>query len=144
MPNLRFYNTLTHQIEPFSPAEALLPTEPLDPGKNSRGLVTMYNCGPTVYDFAHIGNFKTFLFSDVLRRFLELVGYDVHQVMNLTDVGHMTEDQLADGGGEDKMQVAAQRSDRTGEPHAVVNLKLDFKSRSSTSTRSSKTPSCWA
>ena len=107
MLELRFYNTLTHRQEPFTP---------IQPGK-----VSMYNCGPTVYDFAHIGNFKTFLFSDVLRRFLELVGYDVHQVMNLTDVGHMTEDQLADGGGEDKMEVAAQRlaaAKKQGDAHA--------------------------
>lgn len=107
MPDLRFYNTLTNKVEPF---------EPIEPGK-----VSMYNCGPTVYDFAHIGNFKTFLFADVLRRFLELVGYDVHQVMNLTDVGHMTEDQIADGGGEDKMEVAAQRlaaAKKSGDAHA--------------------------
>lgn len=92
---IRFYNTLTRRVEPF---------EPIDPPH-----VFMYNCGPTVYDYAHIGNFKTFLFADVLRRFLELMGYNVHQVMNLTDVGHMTEDQLADGGGQDKMQVAMTR-----------------------------------
>jgi len=95
MPDIRFYNTLTHQAEVF---------EPIDPPK-----VYMYNCGPTVYDFAHIGNFRAFAFADLIRRFLELVGYNVHQVMNLTDVGHMTEDQLADGGGEDKMEVAARR-----------------------------------
>ncbi len=93
--NIRFYNTLTHQVENFAP---LNPPE-----------VYMYNCGPTVYDFAHIGNFRAFVFADVLRRFLELVGYNVHQVMNITDVGHMTEDQVADGAGLDKMQVAAQR-----------------------------------
>ena len=93
--DIRFYNTLTHQTESF---------EPIEPGK-----VTMYNCGPTVYDYAHIGNFRAFLFADLLRRFLELAGYDVHQVMNITDVGHMTEDQLADGGGEDKMEAAAKR-----------------------------------
>ncbi len=93
--DIRFHNTLTRRIEPF---------EPLDPP-----LVTMYNCGPTVYDFQHIGNFRSFLFADVLRRFLELAGYRVHQVMNLTDVGHMTEDDVADGRGEDKMQVASAR-----------------------------------
>ncbi len=92
---IRFYNTLTHRLETFAP---------IDPPN-----VYMYNCGPTVYDFSHIGNFKTLLFADVLRRFLELAGYTVHQVMNITDVGHMTEDELADGGGEDKMQVAMQR-----------------------------------
>ncbi|MDP6152072.1 MAG: cysteine--tRNA ligase [Phycisphaeraceae bacterium] len=91
----RFYNTLTNSIELFTPIDS--------------PRVSMYNCGPTVYDYVHIGNFKTFLFADVLRRFLELAGCDVHQVMNLTDVGHMTEDQFADGGGEDKMAVAAAR-----------------------------------
>ncbi len=93
--DIKFYNTLTHAIERFEP---LAPPE-----------VAMYNCGPTVYDYAHIGNFRSFLFADVLRRFLELAGYKVNQVMNLTDVGHMTEDQVADGAGEDKMQVAAAR-----------------------------------
>ena len=92
---IRFYNTLTRRVEPF---------QPIDPPE-----VFMYNCGLTVYDYGHIGNFRTFIFADVLRRFLELAGYRVHQVMNITDVGHMTEDQLADGGGEDKMRVGAQR-----------------------------------
>ncbi len=93
--DIRFYNSLTHQMETF---------QPVQPGR-----VAMYNCGPTVYDYAHIGNFRSFVFADVLRRFLELSGYEVDQVMNITDVGHMTEDQLADGGGEDKMQLAARR-----------------------------------
>ncbi|MCC7192348.1 MAG: cysteine--tRNA ligase [Phycisphaeraceae bacterium] len=109
---IRFYNTLTHQMEEFTPSEP--------------PLVTMYNCGPTVYDFAHIGNFRAFVFADVLRRFLELSGFDVRQVMNLTDVGHMTDDQLADGGGEDKMQLAANRlkaAKKQGVAHAanIVN-----------------------
>jgi len=107
-PDIKFYNTLTNRIESFVPVEA--------------GRVFMYNCGPTVYDFAHIGNFKSFLFSDVLRRFLELMGFDVHQVMNLTDVGHMTEDDQADGGGEDKMQAAGQRlkeAKKSGDAHAA-------------------------
>jgi len=62
-----------------------------------------------VYDFAHIGNFRAFLNADVLRRTLESIGYDVQQVMNITDVGHMTYDDVADGGGEDKMEVASMR-----------------------------------
>jgi cysteinyl-tRNA synthetase len=69
---LRLYNTLSHQIDAF---------EPLQPGR-----VSMYTCGPTVYNYAHIGNFRTFLFEDLLRRWLEASGYDVFQVMNLTDV----------------------------------------------------------
>jgi len=92
---LQFYNTLTRQVEPF---------QPIQPGK-----VAMYNCGPTVYDYAHIGNFRSFLFADLLRRTLELHGLEVEQVMNITDVGHMTEDQVADGSGEDKMQLAMRR-----------------------------------
>ena len=92
---IRFYNTLTSQTEEFQPVEDRF--------------VRMYSCGPTVYDFAHIGNFRSFLFADLIRRFLELVGYDVQHVMNITDVGHMTDDAVADGAGEDKMQVAAKR-----------------------------------
>ncbi len=73
---LRFYNTLTRRQEPFQSLE--------------RGRVRMYTCGPTVYDYAHIGNFRTFLFEDVLRRTLRLFGYQVTQVMNLTDVDDRT------------------------------------------------------
>jgi cysteinyl-tRNA synthetase len=72
MTPIRFHNTLTNRLEPF---------EPLHPGE-----VRMYTCGPTVYDFAHIGNFRTFVFQDVLRRFLRLRGYRMLHVMNLTDV----------------------------------------------------------
>ncbi len=69
---LRFYNTLTQQVQPFVPA---------DPNA-----VRMYTCGPTVYDFAHIGNFRTFVFYDLLRRVLQLNGYKLDHVMNITDV----------------------------------------------------------
>ena len=86
---IRFYNSLTNQVEDFTP---------ITPGK-----VKMYSCGPTVYDFAHIGNFRSFLFGDLLRRFLELAGNEVHHVMNITDVGHMVE------GEQDKMEEAAER-----------------------------------
>lgn len=72
MTPIRFHNTLTNCLEPF---------EPLHPGE-----VRMYTCGPTVYDFAHIGNFRTFVFQDVLRRFLRSRGYRMLHVMNLTDV----------------------------------------------------------
>jgi cysteinyl-tRNA synthetase len=73
---LRLYNTLSRQIEPF---------EPLQPGR-----VSLYTCGPTVYNYAHIGNFRTFLFEDLLRRWLEASGYTVFHVMNLTDVDDRT------------------------------------------------------
>ena len=92
---IRFYNTLLHATEAFVPQEP--------------PAVTMYTCGPTVYDYAHIGNFRSFVFADLLRRFLAATGFQVRQVMNLTDVGHMTDDDLADGGGEDKMAASARR-----------------------------------
>ncbi len=73
---LRFFNTLTRQKEPL---ETLRPKQ-----------VRMYTCGPTVYDFAHIGNFRTYVFEDILRRTLQLFSYQVTQVMNLTDVDDKT------------------------------------------------------
>src|SRR3954470_18277900 len=72
MSSFRLYNTLTHSVEPFTPAD----------GK----LVRVYSCGPTVYNPAHFGNFRTFLFTDLLRRALRLAGWQVRQVMNITDV----------------------------------------------------------
>lgn len=89
---ITFYNSLTKRLEPF---------EPVTPGT-----ATMYNCGPTVYNRIHIGNLRAFLFADLLRRYLKFRGLTVMQVMNITDVGHMTSD--ADE-GEDKMEAAAKR-----------------------------------
>ena len=73
---LALYNTLSNRVEPFVPLE--------------EGRVRMYTCGPTVYDYAHIGNYRTFLFSDILRRYLRWSGYELRQVMNLTDVDDKT------------------------------------------------------
>ena len=73
---LRFYNTYSRQIEEFVPRES--------------GKVSMYTCGPTVYSRAHIGNFRAYIFEDLLQRHLELRGYQVHRVMNLTDVDDKT------------------------------------------------------
>jgi cysteinyl-tRNA synthetase len=73
---LRFYNTMSRRLEVFEPIE--------------KDHVRLYTCGPTVYDFSHIGNLRTFLFEDVLRRTLELFGYRVTQVMNLTDIDDKT------------------------------------------------------
>jgi cysteinyl-tRNA synthetase len=87
-------NTFTNDSEAFAPLA-------------SDGSVTVYSCGPTVYSFAHIGNFRTFLFADVLCRVLRQHGYAVRQVMNITDVGHMTVDHTADASGEDKLSKAA-------------------------------------
>ncbi len=131
---LRLHSTLGGRSVAFVPLEA--------------GRVSLYTCGPTVYDFAHIGNFRSFLAADVLRRWLESPlcrravaggevggeaepegedplerlddvlrgeggaaagGYAVTHVMNITDVGHMTEDDVADGSGEDKMEAATKR-----------------------------------
>ena len=71
---LQFHNTLTRSVEPFTP---------LDPAGKK---VKVYTCGPTVYNPAHLGNFRTFLFEDLLRRVLRMRGWAVEQVMNLTDV----------------------------------------------------------
>src|SRR5207244_67312 len=73
---LALYNTLTRRVEPFAP---------LAPPR-----VTLYTCGPTVWNYAHIGNFRTFLFEDLLRRYLAYSGYDVFHIMNLTDVDDRT------------------------------------------------------
>ncbi len=89
---LKLFNSYSRQREEFKPLK----------GKT----VSMYNCGPTVYDYAHIGNLRTFLFADVLRRYLEYGGYKVKQVMNITDVGHALGD--ADAGG-DKIEEGARR-----------------------------------
>ena len=93
---MKLYKTLSHKKEEFVP---------IKPGK-----VGMYSCGPTVYNYAHIGNMRTYVFMDVLRRTLEAYGYKVKSVMNITDVGHLTSD--ADE-GEDKMARAAQEQKKT-------------------------------
>src|SRR4030043_516449 len=92
----RLFNTLTRKKEDF---------KPIHPPK-----VGMYSCGPTVYNYAHIGNLRTYIFNDILRRALIKNGFELKQVMNITDVGHLTSD--ADE-GEDKMQVAAKREHKS-------------------------------
>jgi cysteinyl-tRNA synthetase len=94
---IRLHNSFTRQLEELRPI--------VD------GKVTMYHCGPTVYSSPHIGNFRSFLFADVLRRFVEDQGYEVTQVMNITDVGHLTLDDVE--GGEDKMEAESKRTGRT-------------------------------
>jgi len=91
---LKIYNTLSRKVEEF---------KPINPPN-----VGMYTCGPTVYDFAHIGNFRTYLLSDLLVRTLEFNNLKVKHVMNITDVGHLTGDNLGDSDtGEDRMEKAA-------------------------------------
>lgn len=92
---LKIYNTLNKREEEF---------RELEPGK-----VKMYTCGPTVYNFAHIGNLRTYIFEDVLKKVLEYEGYEVTHMMNITDVGHLQSDEDT---GEDKMQVGAKRENK--------------------------------
>ena len=87
------YNSYSRKKEPF---------EPIEPGK-----VRMYNCGPTVYNRAHIGNFRSYVFADVLRRWLECRGLEVTQVMNFTDVGHLLDEE--NDAGEDRVEAQARR-----------------------------------
>lgn len=93
---MKLFNTLGRQLQEFKPAT----------GKQ----VKLYTCGPTVYDYAHIGNLRSFVFDDTLRRVLEASGNEVNQVMNITDVGHLTSD--ADE-GEDKLEKGAAREGKT-------------------------------
>ncbi len=93
---LKLYNTLSRKKEAFKPL------------KNK--MIGLYTCGPTVYWFAHIGNLRTYIFEDILKRVLEYNGYKVKHVMNITDVGHLTSD--ADT-GEDKMEKGAKREGKT-------------------------------
>jgi len=90
--SFQVYNTYSKKKEVFESREP--------------GVVRMYNCGPTVYSRVHIGNLRAFLFADLLRRWLEYLGYEVHQVMNITDVGHLQND--ADE-GEDKIEARAKK-----------------------------------
>ncbi len=93
---LRLYNTMGRKTEEFKPINS--------------GEALVYACGPTVYNFAHIGNLRTYVFEDILRRVLAFSGYRVRHVMNVTDVGHLTDD--ADD-GEDKMEKRARETGRS-------------------------------
>src|SRR5262247_176232 len=93
---LRLFDTYTRSRRDF---------EPLQPA-----VVSLYACGPTVYDYAHIGNLRTYIFEDVLRRVLDFNDYTVTHVMNITDVGHLVSD--ADT-GEDKMEKGSRRTGKS-------------------------------
>ena len=95
---MKIYNTLTKKIEQFIP--------------NEDGVVKMYTCGPTVYNYAHIGNLRTYIFEDILEKSLKLEGYKVNRVMNITDVGHLVGD--ADGSEAcDKMSKTANEQNKS-------------------------------
>ncbi|MDP3874966.1 MAG: cysteine--tRNA ligase, partial [bacterium] len=89
---IKLHNTLTRKLEEF---------KPIKPGH-----VGMYHCGPTVYDYAHIGNLRAYVFADILRRTFEYFDYEVKQIINITDIGHLTSD--ADT-GDDKMVKGLKR-----------------------------------
>ncbi len=122
MKSLFLFNSLTRKKEKFVPLKDKL--------------VTMYNCGPTVYERPHIGNFRAYIFADTLRRVLEFNGYKVKQIINITDVGHLTSD--ADI-GEDKIEKSAREKKKSAweiaryfeklfkEDFKKLNLKKPFK-----------------
>lgn len=107
---MRLYNTMSRSIEEFVPI--------------NEGKVSMYCCGPTVYNYAHIGNLRTYIFEDLLRRTLRRSGYDVKHVMNITDVGHLTGD---GDDGEDKMEKSARETGRTVWDIAEFYMKAFFR-----------------
>ncbi|MFA9262996.1 MAG: cysteine--tRNA ligase [Undibacterium sp.] len=108
---LSLYNTLTKQKEVFAPLDA--------------GEVKMYTCGPTVYDYVHIGNLRSYVMADTLRRVLEASGLTVKHVKNITDVGHLTADDIAQGdSGEDKIAKKAAAEHKT--PEEIATFYTDY------------------
>ncbi len=104
---IKLYNTLTREKEEFKPLED--------------NTVRIYSCGPTVYSYAHIGNFRAYIFMDTLRRVLKYNGYKLKHVMNITDVGHLESD--ADE-GEDKMEKAARKENKN--PYEIAKYYADI------------------
>ena len=104
---IQFYNTLTRQKGEFKPLEG--------------NTVRIYSCGPTVYSYAHIGNFRAYIFMDTLRRVLQYNGYELNHVMNITDVGHLESD--ADE-GEDKMEKAARKENK--DPYEIAKYYTEI------------------
>lgn len=104
--DLILYNTLTKNKERFNPLE--------------KNVVKLYSCGPTVYSSAHIGNFRTYIFMDTLRRTLKYNGYELKHVMNITDVGHLESDSDE---GEDKMEKAAKKENK--DPYEIAQFYMN-------------------
>ncbi len=115
---MRIYNTLTKKVEEIVPHE--------------EGVIRLYTCGPTVYNYAHIGNLRTYIFEDVLEKSLKYLGYDVKRVMNITDVGHMTSD--ADT-GEDKMVKESKKENKSVYEIADFYTKAFFEDASKLNIR---------
>src|SRR3989344_6923593 len=106
---LKLYNTLTRKKETFKPID------------NKGKKVGLYACGPTVYSYQHIGNMRSYLFADLLKRALLFNKYKVKHVINVTDVGHLTSD--ADE-GDDKMEIAALREGKGAKEIADFYFKV--------------------
>jgi cysteinyl-tRNA synthetase len=108
---MKFYNTLSKTKEEF---------KSINPGK-----VGMYTCGPTVYDFIHIGNIRAYLLSDTIRRYFEYSGYEVRLIKNITDVGHLTKDDMGQGdSGEDKLEKTALKERK--KPEEIAKFYEDY------------------
>lgn len=105
---MQFYNTLTKKKEEFIPHS---------------DVVTLYTCGPTVYNYAHIGNLRTYIFEDILEKSLKFCNYKVKRVMNITDVGHLESDSDT---GEDKIQKEAIKENKTSREIADFYTKAFF------------------
>ena len=106
---MKLYNSLTRKIEDFKPKD--------------ENLVKIYTCGPTVYNFAHVGNLRSYIMEDLLVRVLKYDGYNVKRVMNITDVGHLSDD---GDNGEDKMLKGAEREHKTVQEIAEFYKKAFF------------------
>ena len=108
---MKFHNTLTKQKETFEPLE--------------KGKVSIYACGPTVYDYIHLGNIRAYVASDTVRRVLESEGYEVRLIRNITDAGHLTADDIAQGdSGEDKVERKAKAERKT--PAEITEFYEDY------------------
>jgi cysteinyl-tRNA synthetase len=116
---IRLYNTYTRTKEVLTPVNA--------------GRVQIYSCGPTVYRYVHIGNLRTFMLPDLLCRTLEYLGYGTHQVMNITDVGHLTDDTF--DRGEDKMLVSARLESKSPEEIAAYYTQAFMEDAASVNIR---------
>ena len=115
--DMKLFNSLSRKVEEFIPL--------------SDNKVGMYTCGPTVYQPTSIGNFRTYTMSDILHRVLLLNGYDVNYIMNITDVGHLTGDNLGDSSqGEDRLEAASKKEGRNAQEIADYyseSFKSDYK-----------------
>lgn len=116
---VRLYNTFTRTKETLVPGKA--------------GIVRMYSCGPTVYRYVHVGNLRTFMLPDLLCRALEYLGYETEQVMNITDVGHLTDDSF--DRGEDKMLVSARLEKKSPEEIAAFYTEAFMQDAASVNIR---------